>query len=352
MDYILDNGYIDVGKIAQIGAVFNWILAPRGTGKTYGFLKYCIENDLKFILLRRTQAQIDTVANDQMTPFKTVCRDMGLFWNVTRVPKTSLYAVKFSREELSDMEWKQHATNAICLGLSTVSNIRGFDASEYTHIIYDEFCPEPHERPIRDECGAFLNAYETINRNRELNGEEPVRVFALGNANAIYNPYFIQLNHVSKVAEMQETGRICYYNPQQRYCILSFPCTEISREKSETALYTYAKRSQAFYNMAIENQFEYTSDDVCPAPLKEFEPYMAVGELLIFCHKSKSKLYCFMKRDGYKIDAKQFLSVYTSSEEDLKKFKILEGNTFKYYLYGLVLFESHEVKGLFLKYFT
>ena len=46
------------------------------------------------------------------------------------------------------------------MALSTVSNLRGFDMSDCTLLIYDEFIPEPHERPLKNEAAALFNAYE------------------------------------------------------------------------------------------------------------------------------------------------------------------------------------------------
>ena len=37
-------------------------------------------------------------------------------------------------------------------------------------IIFAEFIPEAHERLIKNEAAALFNFYETINRNRELDG--------------------------------------------------------------------------------------------------------------------------------------------------------------------------------------
>ena len=73
--------------------------------------------------------------------------------------------------------------------------------------IFDEFIPERHERPIKNEGAAFLNAYETMNRNRELQGYKPIQTLCLANANDLGNPIFMELGLVSRAMRMQQTGK-------------------------------------------------------------------------------------------------------------------------------------------------
>ena len=51
------------------GSTFNFIWAGRGTGKTYGALKYLIENKYKFIMIRRTNTAVERLQNPDMNPF-------------------------------------------------------------------------------------------------------------------------------------------------------------------------------------------------------------------------------------------------------------------------------------------
>lgn len=56
MSIYLDNGYVDIEKIVNYNLPFNFIVGGRGTGKTYGALKYAYEYNIRFMLMRRTQA--------------------------------------------------------------------------------------------------------------------------------------------------------------------------------------------------------------------------------------------------------------------------------------------------------
>ena len=192
MGLYLSSGYLDFEKIVNYKLPFNFIIGGRGSGKTYGALKYVIDMHKKFLLLRRLQSQIDLVGKPEFSPFKAVAADMGIEIGVKSISK---YNSVFIRNE---------EVLGYSAALSTISNLRGFDASDVEMIIYDEFIPEPHEKPMRAEGTAFLNMYETVNRNRELKGCDPVQLIALANSNDLANAIFIELGIVDKVQKMAE----------------------------------------------------------------------------------------------------------------------------------------------------
>ena len=187
MGIYLDSGYVDIEKILSYKLPFNFLLGGRATGKTYGALKTLYQTDTRFMLMRRTQAQCDLINKPEFNPYKVLCNDLGVDIRVRSISKyNSLIYESFG----DDAE----KTLAYTCALSTIANMRGFDASDCKVLLYDEFIPERHERAIKNEGSAFLNAYETINRNRELQGKEAVKVLALANSNQLANPVFVELN--------------------------------------------------------------------------------------------------------------------------------------------------------------
>ena len=70
-----DNGYVNIPGILEHEAAAIFIYGGRGTGKTYGALQHYIDNDKKFIYLRRLQAQVDIVKKDDMQPFRVLNDD-------------------------------------------------------------------------------------------------------------------------------------------------------------------------------------------------------------------------------------------------------------------------------------
>ena len=185
---------------------FIFIVGGRGSGKTYGAIQYALKEHRTFFFMRRTQTQIDLIKNDSFSPFKAV--DESIIVSSINKNLTGVYR----GSQNSDGTWSPAGSpKGYMCALSTISNIRGFDASSVDLIIFDEFIGEAHERPIKNEGQAFLNAYETINRNRELNGQEPVKVLALANSNSLANPIFVELQLVTPVEKMLRSGEAKYY---------------------------------------------------------------------------------------------------------------------------------------------
>ena len=133
MSIYLKNGYVDIERILNYRIPFNFIIGGRGTGKTYGALKYAYENDIRFMLMRRTQSQADLISKPEFSVFKPLNEDLG--WNVM-VKSISKYNSMFY-EPGGDAEEMSHPIGYTC-ALSTLSNMRGFDASDIQLLIYDE----------------------------------------------------------------------------------------------------------------------------------------------------------------------------------------------------------------------
>lgn len=291
MKLYLENGYLNIGGILAQGHPFNFCWGGRATGKTYGALKHPVENGVKFMLMRRTQAQLDLISKPEFSPFKPLNRDMG--WNVSILPINKYNGGIYNMVESDGKLVPDGAPIGYTCALSTIANVRGFDGSDIDLLIYDEFIPEPHARPIKEEHQAFLNAYETINRNRELQGRPPLQVLCLANANTLSNPLFIGLGLVTRAERMNRTGQE-YSVDSKRGCLLVNLCkSTISEMKRDTALYRFTGDTE-FTKMALTNDFsgEEERGVIGSKPLKEFRPVIAVGELCIYRHKSNDLYFC------------------------------------------------------------
>jgi hypothetical protein len=338
MNIYLDNGYLDIDAIRRLGLPFNFIVGGRGTGKTYGALKNVIDKNIRFMLMRRTQAQADMINKPEFSPFKKLNTDLNI--NIVTKP-ISKYNSGFY---LADNEGKP-AGNAIgyTCALSTVSNIRGFDASDIELLIFDEFIPERHERPIKNEGAAFLNAYETMNRNRELNGEKPLQVLCLANANDLANPIFMELGMVRKADNMRKKGQEVSINKDKGYGIFLLNRSPISQEKRDTALYKLTEGSE-FTEMSLDNDFlGVDNEKIVSRPLNEYKPIVTVGEITIYKHKNGGKLYVSTHETGSP-------PKYSSTEAALKRFNFSYNWLRMAYYSGIIEFEEYLCESLFLKY--
>lgn len=325
----LPSGYLNIRGILSYKCTFNFIVGGRATGKTYGALSTVLEDNIKFMLMRRTQAQADLINKPDFSPFKPVCDDRHIEITTASVSK---YNAKFMLDD---------ETIGYTCALSTIANMRGFDASDVKLLIYDEFIPERHERPIKSEGAAFLNAYETMNRNRELKGKRPLTVLCLANAFDIANPIFLELGLVGIAEKMKQNGRELYIDRDKSILILLPDSSKIMKEKNNTALYKLTEGSE-FKAMALNNDFIYNpTENIKSMPLREFNPVVTVGEITIYKHKSKRLYYVSEHRTGNP-------PTFTTDEIGLKRYIKNYGMRFyRLYMQNCFKFENMLTKSLF-----
>lgn len=329
------DGYLNIEKIINLPYTYIFVIGGRGTGKTYGALQYVINNNIKSILMRRTQSQLDIINKPDFAPIRPVCLDEGYTYSVKPISKQS------AGYYIDDDNLPLITTAAV----STIANMRGFDASDRKIIIFDEFIPERHEKPIKNEAEAFLNAYETINRNRELQGDPPVKVLALANSNDIMNQLFIYLKLINPVARMIDKGNETWFDNKRSIAIIMPNKSPISEAKVETSLYKLAGDGD-FTRMAIDNSFKNANSDMIKSrPLREYILRYSVGELNIYEHKSTREAYCSLHRSG--TPRKE----YPYKESELKRIRVDLIRYLKLFMTHNIYFEDIYCEALFRKTF-
>ena len=316
-DYIMDQ---EESIISVVGA--------RGTGKTYGLFKWLIEHKQKFIYLRRLKSQLEECRKDAGNPFKKLNTDLVM--NIRPFPLAG--SVAFNYDE------RNGETAAVGVALSVVANIRGVDYSDFNYIVFDEFISSEGERPIKNEFQAFLNFYETVNRNRELEGKPAVKAILLGNANKISNPYFTGWHCMKRVLKMIIGGQMVWRSDDKTRMIILLLDSPISAQKQDTVLYRNA--NQDFIKMALDNAFRTDETIIKSEPLKEFIHIVSVGEIGIYKHKADRRYYVSATTyktpyyDAFGISLKMF-------QQDYYMFRV-------YYMVNkTVTFESFEVELIF-----
>ena len=339
------NGYVDIRYILSLKMPFNIVVGGRATGKTYTSLKTVIEDDIRFLYLRRQQAQCDLINKPDFSPFKKINTD--LHWHIGTVP-ISKYNAGFYNQRLNENQDKMEAYGpplGYTGALSTFANLRGFDSSDVELLIYDEFIPEKHERQMKAEGDAFLNCYETINRNRELEGKDPLQCLLLANSTNMANPIFISLSLVKIAQKMKEKGETVYLNKKRGIALFMLDESPISVKKRDTVLYKLTEGSE-FSKMALNNEFAVEEiGRVKPQPLVQYKPIVAVGELCIYKHKTEKWYYCTTHKSGV-------CDTFGSGDAELARFRK------KYfflwrdeYMGNKIIFEEYLCQILFEQYF-
>lgn len=336
MNLFLENGYANMKRIIARKEPFIIVFGARATGKTYGALKTLIESGDKFILLRRTQTQIDIISKPDFSPFKSVCNDLGLSYETKSLSKYQS-GVYFDEEQ---------APRCYLSALATFSNIRGFDASDITTIVFDEFIKERHEKTMRGEADALFNIIETVGRNRELQGKAPLKVVLLANSNDVANPIFIKLGIVNSIMKMVEAGREEYSDTKRGLLVFNLANSPISVKKSETSLYKLTAGT-SYAKMALENQFsENLFRETKSRNLRGYRLLASIGEISIYKSRADFSYYISSHADG---EPKR---KYTLSDVDLLRFQREQDSVWDAYIDNRVLFESPAMEVLLSNYFN
>lgn len=288
------SGYANMPAIIETDTPFILTIGGRGTGKTYGAIKYLLENDIKFIYLRRTSAQMELVSKDEFSPIVKVGTDIG-----KALVCSSLSKYASGVYELGEDGKQKGRAIAVNMALSTMANARSFDASNVKVILYDEAIPERHERAITHETDAFLNMYESIDRNRQLNGEPPVKCVILANANNMEAPILQALNCIKALDAMRKKRQNQRIDKTAGLSIFLLNDSPISAEKQQTALYRLTMGEGNFSDMAINNAFSKDNySDIGNRPLSEYAPVAAIGSICLYRHKSTYNWYVSETKSG------------------------------------------------------
>lgn len=336
MKMYLESGYLNMRGLIENTWPFLFITGARGTGKTYGGLKSIRELQTdkqinRFLYLRRTQVETDIISGEDTNPFKKINTDTGS--NITmKSIKTGIYG--FYNEE---------TLIGYAAALSTFRNLRGFDFSDVDIIFYDEFIPEPGARPIKNEASVLFNIYESVNRNRELEGSAPVKLVCCSNSNELGNAIFMELGVLSKLEKLTMTGGGTYRDPERGLMVVILKDSPISKMKENTALYKLTG-SGSFADMALRNVFaDNDRDAIRPQALTEYgsSPIVTLDGVAIYRHKSKN-LYYACSYDG---DPE-----FTTRARDMERFNLKYYYLWNRYIDGELLFENYLTKAIFIAY--
>ncbi|MBO5839672.1 MAG: phage DNA encapsidation protein [Bacteroidales bacterium] len=273
------EGWVNWDYILSQNSSFISVVGARGTGKTYGLFKALLEREEKFIYLRRLKSQLEQCSKPEGNPFKKLNTDLD--YDVQ--PFVTGGNLSFRDTE------KTGRIRAVGVALSVVANVRGTDYSDFDYIVFDEFIANIGERPIKNEFKAFENFYETVNRNRELEGKKAVKCIMLGNANTLVNPYFSSWHFMRTALKMIAGKQMVWRSKDSSRMVIMLLDSPISERKRETALYKNADSD--FIEMALDNSFRTDETNIRSEPIKEYIHLVSVGEIGIYKHKSERKYY-------------------------------------------------------------
>lgn len=321
--------YYDVRDNANRWRAINIIIGSRGVGKTYSTLSYMIDLDTPFIYLRNTAKQIETCSTAFGNPFKKICSNTGrdIF-----IKSTNECGMIYERIRENETILKGYA-----LPLSVFENMRGVDLSDVTHVIFDEFI---ERNTLRfDQFAGFMNFYETVNRNRELEGAAALQCFLLSNAQKLDSPILAGLDLITVIESMVKTEQHNYSNGA---IWLSLPVSNVSDAKKDTALYQIAQGTK-YYQEAIENKFANDSFyGVKKQPINEYTGFACIDGIYLYKHKARAHYYaCNTPCDN--------IPIYDSKVNTMLLYRSLYITIGAAYAAGSLFFSDFQVKSKLLQ---
>ena len=223
----------DLEEYPEAGMFAVW--SRRGPGKTYSFLRYCIDNNEFFIYMKRTNDDIDLICTGSdnpdlkadMDPFVPLNRDFG--WNI----KPKLIKQGIAGFYDTDEEGKPvGAPLGLIISLSRVKSVKGMDLSRASFICFDEFIPQRTEVVRKKEGEAFADFIMTAMRDKAKRGLR-LRVVLFANAEEISTPITNSFELVDDMAELAFRKESHYYNRDRRILLHHITQKEIPLSDAE-----------------------------------------------------------------------------------------------------------------------
>ena len=247
---LIKHGFVDIENSDLKN--LNILFGGRGLGKTYSVLKHRIEDALadnydmsKFIWMRDSQEVIKKIAagNSLASP---ICQ------NEPEIPEIRIEKSEGNYCFIANPKTDNYRVIGYLMALSTFHNARGVSYEDVIDITWDEFIPEEGALTKKNQGAIFLNAYETVNRNREFEGMPPVRITFLSNTNDIYSDVLEDLG-VSTLIESMMYNNESVYNDDDIW--IEFLSSKAFLDKKKDTFIYRINKNDKFTNMALNNKF-------------------------------------------------------------------------------------------------
>lgn len=293
--------------------------------------------------MRRLESETIGIAQDKFNPFKRLNYDKGWFVHASYASKQG--CGEFYRQEKPEDE-KDFVGYASAL--SVFGRLRGADLSDTDKMFFDEFVKAFNQPPLKNEADLFFNAYETINRNRELEGKPPLIVYCASNSTSFDTPIMHELGMLPELEFMRRNGQQYLTDKSRGVHVEILKDLKVSEAKKDTALYRATKGTQ-YSKHALDNEFAYDSfENIGKVNLVEYKPFIHLENankthLYIYEHKSRPEYYCCRVRGDCQ---------YDFSGDRIKLYLVTIGSKMRFLINnGSMKFESFDVKTELLNYY-
>lgn len=321
--------FIDIRDYLEKKIYFNFFIGGRGIGKTYSTID-TILHDFEFpIYVRYSNSELEKAVDNEdpeNNEFFKIDPDIRF-----KLINPGFYGI-----------YKNDVLRGYACSLQTFYKIRGVNFEKADVLFIDEFIPEINARRVlKDPSSAVFNMIETINRNREFFGKEPIQCIFCANSNNIYNEIFTSLEIVKDLELTLNSGQEIFKDPERMLQVVILKSKkEFLERKKETALYKLTKGTN-FYKMALENEFAYNDFDfvIRNMNLVGFIPLFQINHILIWKKKNEDYYCC-------KYTTKPQAQVIQLRNDIDKKYinKLYRDRFFTAILNKRMFFDSYEIK--------
>lgn len=184
-----------INKILATKADFMLVIGQRGNGKTFGVLKYFLEQYKKsgkrFAYIRRWDEDIKAYRMEQLfAPFRNVIDEIFGEEFTIEYKNHKFYLVNGNGTKVDTLGY--------VLSVSSSAHTKSISYTNLGYILYDEFIRMTGEQELKDEMSRFDNTLSTLIRGDNNN----VKVFMLANTVSKYSPFFLRFGiDINKVEQ-------------------------------------------------------------------------------------------------------------------------------------------------------
>lgn len=322
-------------SIEASSATFLFLNGGRGIGKTYSMLKGHYERYKrgeigKMLYVRMTTAELVVATGAETSQYNAINHDTTWDLRFIKVDgsKQDIFYITDFTEDPENPEIIGFAA-----ALSNFGNLRGMDFSDYDIIYFDEYIPSDRavKTAVVKKAGWLVyNMYETVNRNRELKGMEPVRMIFNANSFSLESSILEYFDVVKTFQSMQQTGQLKASLPDRGIYCERCSAPTITEMKKTTAIYKALGHKKEVAEIALGNNFidraMYLTQKV---NVIEYNPIVQIGDITLYKHKSNRTYYAAKKKA---------VGVPHLSEDEVSLFKIRYGYIVKAGIATLCLF--------------
>lgn len=308
---------------------FYFFIGGRGIGKTYSTIEYLTTLDF-FIYMRYSNDELDKSIGTENPEDNEFYKVDNAY--TTKKIKDGFYGIYYN-----------DVLKGYGVSLQTFYKIRGVNYERAQCLYFDEFIPEINaRRTIKDPATAFFNSIESINRNKEFFGKEPIMVICTANSNNIYNEIFVALEIIQDI-ELTLSGKDKIFTDTEKglQVALIESKKEFIEKKKETALYRLTKGT-SFYKMALENEFAYNDFDYIKRNMSitGFTQLLQIDNIMVWKKKNDDFYVC-----KFTPNKKGKTILHADNDIQIKYInKYYRDRFFTAILNNRMIFDSYEIK--------